>query len=164
EHDSVTPDVMTLAKGLGGGFPIGACVATRAAAAAMTAGSHASTFGGNPLAMAVANAVLDEVTSTSFLPRVSAISNRLCAGLDALAAAHPRVFAERRGRGLMLGLKCRADSTVMTAALCEAGLLVAPARGDVVRFLPPLVVAESEIDEAIAVVDALASRTAPLAA
>jgi acetylornithine/N-succinyldiaminopimelate aminotransferase len=155
----VTPDVMTLAKGLGGGFPVGACLATRRAAAAMTVGSHASTFGGNPLAMAVANAVLDEAAAPEFLARVRAAGGRLAAGLDRLVAARPAVFIERRGHGLMAGLRCRDDAATMVARLREAGLLVAPARENVIRLLPPLIVSDAEIDEALAIL-ATAARPA----
>ncbi|MBL8701843.1 MAG: aspartate aminotransferase family protein [Alphaproteobacteria bacterium] len=163
-HDGVAPDVMTLAKGLGGGFPVGACVATHHAAAGMTGGSHASTFGGNPLAMAVANAVLDVVAQPAFLARVARAAARLGAGLDRLVAAHPGVFEARRGRGLMAGLRCRADSGEVAGRLRDAGLLVAPAQDRVVRFLPALVVDDAQIDEALAIVDAVARRNADRAA
>lgn len=164
EHDGVRPDVMTLAKGLGGGFPVGACVATRAAAAGMTGGSHASTFGGNPLAMAVADAVLEHVAAPGFLAHVQAAGERLGAGLERLVATHPGVFAGRRGRGLMAGLQCRGDSGEMTAALREAGLLVAPAQDRVIRFLPALIVEAAQIDEALAIVDDVARVGAARAA
>lgn len=154
----IEPDVMTLAKGLGGGFPVGACVATRAAAAAMTAGSHGSTFGGNPLAMAVADAVLDEVMSPGFLDAVARAGERLMAGLARLVGRHPGILAAARGQGLMAGLQCRAGADAFCAALRDAGLLVAPARGEVLRFLPPLIVGEAEIDEALSIVDAVAGR------
>lgn len=154
----IEPDVMTLAKGLGGGFPVGACVATRAAAAAMTAGSHGSTFGGNPLAMAVADAVLDEVMSPGFLDAVARAGERLMAGLARLVGRHPGILAAARGQGLMAGLQCRAGADAFCAALRDAGLLVAPARGEVLRFLPPLIVGEAEIDEALSIVDAVAAR------
>ena len=153
----VSPDVMTLAKGLGGGFPVGACVATHHAAAAMTAGSHASTFGGNPLAMSVAQAVLDVVADPDFLARVVAAGARLASGLDRLVAAHRELFTARRGQGLMLGLQCTIAPAVMTERLRESGLLVAPAQDQVIRLLPPLIVSNDEIDEALAILDAVAS-------
>lgn len=155
----IVPDVMTLAKGLGGGFPVGACVATRAAAAAMTAGSHGSTFGGNPLAMAVAEAVLDEVTSPGFLDAVARTGARLMTGLTRLVSRHADILASVRGQGLMVGLECRGGADGFCAALRDAGLLLAPARGEVLRFLPPLVVREDEIDEALAIVEAVAIRS-----
>lgn len=154
----IEPDVMTLAKGLGGGFPVGACVATRAAAAAMTAGSHGSTFGGNPLAMAVVDAVLDEVTSVGFLAAVARAGEQLATGLAQLVSRHAGVFAAVRGLGLMAGLQCRAGADELCTNLREAGLLVAPARGEVLRFLPPLIAGEEEIDEALSIVDAVAGR------
>jgi len=158
ERDGVTPDVMTLAKGLGGGFPVGACIATRHAAAAMTAGSHGSTFGGNPLAMAVVDAMLDEVTSAGFLAAVAGAGERLTSGLAQIVARHGVIFEAARGAGLMAGLQCRGDAGAVCAALRAAGLLVAPARGEVLRFLPPLIVGEDEIDEALSIVDTVASR------
>lgn len=158
ERDGVTPDVMTLAKGLGGGFPVGACIATRNAASAMTAGSHGSTFGGNPLAMAVVDAVLDEVTSAGFLAAVARAGELLTSGLAMLAARHAGLFVGARGAGLMAGLQCRGEASTLCAALRDAGLLVAPARDEVLRFLPPLIVGEDEIDAALAIVDAVAGR------
>jgi acetylornithine/N-succinyldiaminopimelate aminotransferase len=158
EHAGITPDVMTLAKGLGGGFPVGACVATAKAAAGMTWGSHASTFGGNPLAMSVAGAVLETVAEAAFLPRVAQAGQRLAQGLDGLIAKHPALFSERRGLGLMQGLRCRDTPAAMTARLREAGLLVAPAQDRVVRLLPPLIVSDAEIDEAVAIIDAVAAE------
>jgi acetylornithine/N-succinyldiaminopimelate aminotransferase len=144
---------MTLAKGLGSGFPVGACVATRCAASGMTAGSHASTFGGNPLAMSVVSAVLAEVLGPGFLDRVARVGVRLEAGLDRLVAARPEVFQERRGVGLMQGLRCHATPARMAAALRERGLLVAPAHDNVIRLLPPLIACEAEVDEALEILD-----------
>jgi len=152
----VAPDVMTLAKGLGGGFPVGACVATRDAAAAMTAGSHASTFGGNPLAMSVADTVLEIVTAPEFLARVAAAGVRLGAGLDRLVAAHRHILKVWRGEGLMLGLQASIAPAVLTDRLREAGLLVAPAQDQIVRLLPPLIVSNEEIDEALEILDRVA--------
>ncbi len=162
QSTGVSPDVMTLAKGLGGGFPVGACVATRDAAAAMTAGSHASTFGGNPLAMSVAQAVLDVVADPDFLARVVAAGARLASGLDRLVAAHRELFTARRGQGLMLGLQCTIAPAVMTQRLRESGLLVAPAQDQVIRLLPPLIVSNDEIDEALAILDAVATESSLL--
>jgi acetylornithine/N-succinyldiaminopimelate aminotransferase len=106
EWAEIAPDVMAVAKGLGGGFPIGACLTTAQAAAAMTAGTHGSTFGGNPLAMAVANAVLDVVLADGFLERVDAVARSLRRRLDGLVARYPKVLSEVRGAGLLLGLRC----------------------------------------------------------
>ncbi len=143
------PDVMALAKGLGGGFPIGACLATADAAAAMGAGAHGSTFGGNPLACVVANAVLDLVLEPAFLERVRVRGARLKEGLDGLAERYPAVLAEVRGLGLMLGIKVHGDHQRFAARLREKGLLVVPAAEQVLRLLPPLVVEEAEIDLAL---------------
>ena len=153
----VAPDVMTLAKALGGGFPIGACVATRHAAGAMTAGSHASTFGGNPLAAAVGNAVLEIVGAPSFLASVARAGAALTDALDRLVARQPAVFEARRGTGLLQGLRCRVPVPIVVDRLREAGLLVAPAQDNVVRLLPPLIVGTAEIDEAVALLDQVAA-------
>ena len=153
----VVPDVMTVAKALGGGFPIGACVATRRAASGMTAGSHASTFGGNPLAVAVADAVLEVVTAAGFLAAVETAGTTLAAGLDALVARHPTIFETRRGVGLMQGLRCRAAPGRLVEHLLRAGLVVAPANDQVIRLLPPLIVRPAEIEEALDILDTVAA-------
>jgi acetylornithine/N-succinyldiaminopimelate aminotransferase len=155
----VVPDVMTLAKALGGGFPIGACVATRRAASAMSAGSHASTFGGNPLAVAVADAVLEIVTAPGFLAAVEAAGATLAAGLDALVARHSTVFEARRGVGLIQGLRCRAAPAPLVERLLQAGLVVAPANDQVIRLLPPLIVRAAEIEEALGILDQVAAAS-----
>lgn len=157
QWSGVTPDVMALAKGLGGGFPIGACLATKDAASGMVAGAHGTTFGGNPLAMAAGNAVLDVMLGEGFLDRVGVAAERLWAGLGALVAQHPQVYAERRGRGLMLGLKCVPTNGEVGAALREAGLLTIPAGDNVVRLLPPLTVTDADIDEALSILDRVAA-------
>lgn len=157
QQAGVVPDVMALAKGLGGGFPVGACLATARAAAGMTAGSHASTFGGNLLAMSVAAAVLDTVDTTDFLAEVERSGARLAAGLDDLVARHDAVFEARRGTGLMQGLRCRGDQPGMVARLRAHGLIVAPAQDNVIRLLPPLIVGPAEIDAALAMLDRAAA-------
>ena len=160
EWAGVTPDIMAVAKGLGGGFPVGACLAVDRAAKVMTAGSHGSTFGGNPLAMAVGNAVLDVVTEAGFLDGVNARGARLKEGLDRLAATHGTVFEEARGIGLMLGLKCRLENVKVVAALLADGLLTVPAGDNVVRLLPPLNIGDAQVDEALAILDRAAVRLA----
>lgn len=150
EWTRISPDVMTLAKGLGGGFPIGACLATARAASGMTPGSHGSTFGGNPLACAVANGVLDVLLDEGFLDRARAIAETLRAELNDLAAAFPGVILEVRGQGYLLGLRCEPPNTEITAELLARGLLTVPAGDNVVRLLPPLIIEQQHIDEAVA--------------
>ncbi|HWA42562.1 MAG TPA: aspartate aminotransferase family protein [Hypericibacter adhaerens] len=156
EWAGIKPDVVATAKGIGGGFPMGACLATEKAAAALTPGSHGSTFGGNPLAMAVGNAVLDVMLADGFLPRVEAIGGILHKRVAALVAKYPKLFEELRGKGLMLGLKCRVPNTDMQNKLREAGLLTVGAGDNVVRLLPPLILEERHIDEGVAILDGVA--------
>jgi acetylornithine/N-succinyldiaminopimelate aminotransferase len=153
EWSGVKPDIVSTAKGIAGGFPMGACLATEPVAAALTAGSHGSTFGGNPLAMAVGNAVLDVILADGFLARVDRMASLLRQRVDALVAAHPRQFKGVRGQGLMLGLQCEVPNTEMVAKLMEAGLLTVGAGDNVVRLLPPLIVEEAQIDEAVRIID-----------
>jgi acetylornithine/N-succinyldiaminopimelate aminotransferase len=153
EWAGVVPDVMAVAKGLGGGFPVGACLATEKAAAGMTAGSHGSTFGGNPLAMAVGNAVLDVMLADGFLDDVRRIAASLRRRLDALAAAYPKAIAEVRGLGLMLGIKCVGDAGAFITRARANGLILIPAGDNVARLLPPLIIGEAEVEAAIAVLD-----------
>lgn len=149
EWSGITPDVMAIAKGIGGGFPLGACLATAEVGDAMVAGTHGSTYGGNALACAVGNAVLDVVLAPGFLDQVAEKGLILKQKLAAVVDAHPRVFEGVRGEGLMLGLKCRVPSPDVVAAARKAGLLTIGAGDNVVRLLPPLVVTAAEIDEAI---------------
>jgi acetylornithine/N-succinyldiaminopimelate aminotransferase len=146
----VIPDVMPLAKALGGGFPIGACLATAEAAAGMTPGSHGSTFGGNPLAVAAANAVLDVMLKPGFFQHVQKMSLLLKQKLASVVDRHPGVLAEVRGEGLLIGVKAVVPSGDLVTALRNEKLLTVGAGDNVVRFLPPLIVTESEIDESIA--------------
>jgi acetylornithine/N-succinyldiaminopimelate aminotransferase len=145
----VTPDVMPLAKALGGGFPIGACLATAEAAAGMTPGSHGSTFGGNPLAVAAANAVLDVMLKPGFFEHVQKMSLLLKQKLASVIDRHPAVLAEVRGEGLLIGLKAVVPSADLVTALRGQNLLTVGAGENVVRFLPPLIVTEAEIEEAV---------------
>jgi len=149
EWSGVTPDIMAIAKGIGGGFPLGACLATERAASGMTAGSHASTFGGNPLAMAVGNAVLDVVLDPKFLPHVRDVANYTRQQLARLIGEHPMVFEEVRGQGLMLGLKMRVPNTEFINRLREYHMLAVGAGDNVVRLLPPLIVEEAQVREAL---------------
>jgi acetylornithine/N-succinyldiaminopimelate aminotransferase len=154
EWAGITPDIMASAKGLGGGFPVGACLTTEAVGSAMTAGTHGSTFGGNPLAMAVGNAVLDVVLAPGFLERVAQMGLRLKQRLAAIADAHDGIIEEVRGQGLMIGLKCRIENLKLLGALRERSMLTVQAGDNVVRLLPPLIVGEDEIDLACGTIDA----------
>lgn len=149
QWSGVTPDVMALAKGLGGGFPVGACLATERAARFMTAGTHGSTFGGNPLAMAAANAVLDVVLEPDFLNRVTQIADQLWARLRSLVAKYPKVFTEVRGKGLMIGLKSMPPNGDVVNKLMSHGLLTVVGGDNVVRLLPSLTIGAAEIDAAL---------------
>lgn len=145
----VTPDILASAKGIGGGFPMGACLATEAASAGMTAGTHGTTYGGNPLAMAVGNAVLDVVLSEGFLEHVRDMGLLFKQGLASLADRFPDVVEEARGEGLLVGLKGRVPNGEIVGAFREAGLLSVPAGDNVVRLLPPLIVTAEEIREGL---------------
>jgi len=154
EWAGITPDIMAVAKGLGGGFPVGACLTTEAVGACMTAGSHGSTFGGNPLAMAVGNGVLDVMLAPGFLDHVADMSLRLKQRLAALKDEHPTIIEEVRGQGLMLGLKCKVPNQDLVQALRKQHLLTVQAGDNVVRLLPPLIVEEAEINAASSKLDA----------
>jgi acetylornithine/N-succinyldiaminopimelate aminotransferase len=145
----VTPDVMALAKALGGGFPIGACLATAEAASGMTPGSHGSTFGGNPLAIATANAVLDVMLKPGFFDHVQKMSLLLKQNLASVVDRYPAVLSEVRGEGLLVGVKAVVPSGDLVAALREQKLLTVGAGDNVVRFLAPLIVTEAEIAESV---------------
>lgn len=149
EWAGVTPDIMAVAKGIGGGFPMGAVLATSAAASAMTAGVHGTTFGGNPLAMAVGNAVLDVVLADGFLDEVSRKALLMKQGLASIADEYPDVIEEIRGSGLMLGVKCKVSNATFNAALRNEGLLAVPAGDNVVRLLPALTVTDADIREGL---------------
>jgi acetylornithine/N-succinyldiaminopimelate aminotransferase len=150
KRTGVTPDVMSLAKALGGGFPIGACLATADAAAGMTPGTHGSTFGGNPLAIAAANAVLDVMLKPGFFEHAQRMSLLLKQKLASVVDRYPGVVSEVRGEGLLVGVKAVVPSTDLVTALREQKLLTVGAGENVVRFLPPLIVTEAEIEESVA--------------
>ncbi|MEM9754732.1 MAG: aspartate aminotransferase family protein [Pseudomonadota bacterium] len=160
EWAGVSPDIMMVAKGIGGGYPIGAVLATEAAAAPMTPGTHGSTYGGNPLGCAVAAEVLAVMTEPGFLDGVSRKAGRLRQALEGLVAAHPHIFDHVRGSGLMLGLVCRAANAKVIEAARDAELLTAPAGDNVVRLLPPLTVSDAEIDAAVDRLDRAATAVA----
>ena len=156
EWTGVAPDIMPIAKAIGGGYPIGACLATAEAAKGMTPGTHGSTYGGNPLGMAVGNAVLDLVQAPDFLPHVQAIAGYLNQQLCRLLAEHPTIFEEVRGQGLMLGLKMRVPNSEFVAAARKQGLLLVGASDNVVRLLPPLIIEEEHVREAMGMLSAAA--------
>ncbi len=163
QWSGVTPDVMALAKGLGGGFPIGACLATERVGEVMTPGSHGSTFGGNPLATAAGNAVLDVMLAPGFLDHVNAMAGLLWSKLEHVVKKHGGIFEQVRGQGLMLGLKCKVPNGDVVARLFANGLLVVGAGDNVVRLVPPLIIGESEIDAAAAIIDLAAGQLAAAA-
>lgn len=163
EWTGIAPDVMAIAKGIGGGFPVGACLATAEAAKGMTAGVHGTTFGGNPLAMAVGNAVLDIVLEDGFLDEVVRKSLLLKQGLAAISDEFPEVIEEIRGSGLMLGLKCVVPGAAMNTALRAERLLGVPAGDNVIRLLPALTVTDDEIRDALERIRAACAALAPVA-
>ncbi|WP_036257500.1 aspartate aminotransferase family protein [Methylocapsa aurea] len=158
ELSGVAPDIMAVAKGIGGGFPLGAFLATREAAKGMTLGAHGTTFGGNPLATSVGNAVLDVVLAPGFIEHVASMGLRLKQGLAELKDRHPGVIAEIRGEGLMQGIALRPPVNEFAAAARAEKILVIPAGDNVARLLPPLIVGEEEIGEAIKRLDAACLR------
>ena len=157
EWSGVTPDIMAIAKGIGGGFPLGACLATEKAAAGMVAGTHGSTYGGNPMACAVGSKVLDIVTDEDFLSGVSEKSGLFRQQLEGLVASHPEVFEEVRGQGLMLGVKCKVPNIDMVNAGYDAGVLTVPGGDNVIRILPPLNISSEEIAQAVSLLDQAAT-------
>jgi len=158
EWEGVAPDVLATAKALGGGFPVGACLVSARAAVGMTPGTHGSTFGGNPLAMAVANAVLDLMLEPGFFVNVNEMATLLRKRLQALAGKYPKVIAEVRGKGLLAGFKCVVPNTEVVERLRDNGLLAVGAGENVVRLLPPLIVDEVHIDEAMGIIERVARQ------
>jgi acetylornithine/N-succinyldiaminopimelate aminotransferase len=161
EQYGVTPDIMAIAKGIGGGFPVGACLATEHAAAGMVVGTHGSTYGGNPLAMAACMAVLDIVTEPAFLAQVRETSARLVAALEQMIPNHDDLFDSVRGMGLMLGLKLKTDSRAFVSHARSHGLLAVAAGENVVRLLPPLIIEEHHIRECVEKLSAAARSFVP---
>jgi acetylornithine/N-succinyldiaminopimelate aminotransferase len=156
EWEGVTPDVMAIAKALGGGFPIGACLATEKAAVGMVPGTHGSTFGGNPLGVAAGNAVLDVMLAPGFFAHAEAMGRVLRGRLQDLVRAYPKLFSEVRGAGLLLGVKCVVPAGDFVAKLRQNGLLCLTAGENVWRILPPLIITEREIGEALDVMHKVA--------
>ncbi|HVV61892.1 MAG TPA: aspartate aminotransferase family protein [Pseudolabrys sp.] len=160
QHCGVTPDVMTLAKALAGGFPIGACLATTEASKGMTAGTHGSTFGGNPLATATANAVLDVILADGFLDRVRKNALLLKQRLAEIKDRHSSLIAEVRGEGFLIGLRMVPPASEMVDELRAEKMITVGAGDNVVRLLPPLIIDEQEIAEAVARIDRACTRLA----
>ena len=158
EWAGIVPDIMMVAKGIGGGFPLGAVLATENAASGMTAGTHGSTYGGNPLACAVGARVMEIVTEPAFLDDVNRKAGLLRQKLEGLVAAHPDVFETVRGSGLMLGLKCKVTNMDVVNAGYDHELLTVPAADNVIRLLPPLTITDDEISEAITRLDKAATQ------
>ena len=161
EWAGITPDVMMVAKGIGGGFPLGAVLATGEAASGMVAGTHGSTYGGNPLACAVGARVMEIVADDAFLAEVNRKAALLRQGLEGLVASHPEVFEAVRGSGLMLGLKCVAANTEVVTAGYANDLLTVPAADNVIRLLPALNLTDDDITEALKRLDAAAASMRP---
>jgi len=149
QWSGVAPDVMAVAKALGNGFPIGACLATEKAAIGMVPGTHGSTFGGNPMAVAAGNAVLDVMLAPGFFDGVNTVARRLRGRLEEYVASYPKLFESVRGSGLLLGIKCVVPAGDVVAKLRQEGLLVLTAGDNVLRILPPLIIGEREIDAAL---------------
>ncbi|MFT6446098.1 MAG: acetylornithine/N-succinyldiaminopimelate aminotransferase [Sulfitobacter pontiacus] len=160
EWAGVTPDIMMVAKGIGGGFPLGAVLATENAAFGMTAGTHGSTYGGNPLGCAVGNAVVNIIGTDAFLDDVNRKAGLMRQKLEGLVASHPDVFESVRGSGLMLGLKCKATNSDVVSAGYRHEVITVPAADNVIRLLPPLNITDEDIAEAVSRLDQAASSLA----
>ena len=160
EWAGIEPDIMMVAKGIGGGFPLGCVLATEKAASGMTAGTHGSTYGGNPLGCAVGNAVMDTVNTPDFLADVNRKAGALRQKLEGLVAAHPDTFDSVRGQGLMMGIKCKATNTDIVQAGYDQHVLTVPAADNTIRLLPPLNITDEEIGEAVDRLDKAAAAVA----
>ncbi len=160
EMAGITPDIVSVAKGIGNGFPLAACLMTDAVASAVTPGSHGSTYGSNPLAMAAGNAVLDVMLEEGFLAQVRAVGKLLKQELANFAKQFPDIVTEVRGEGLMLGIKTARPAREVAEELRHAGLLTAPAEDNVIRILPPLIITESHVSEAMQLLTAVCKEYA----
>jgi acetylornithine/N-succinyldiaminopimelate aminotransferase len=159
EKSKVKPDIVPIAKGIGGGFPIGAVLMNKKVASGMTAGTHGSTFGGNPLAMAVGNSVMDIVSNKKFLDNVKSVSKYFLLNLNKIKDKYPSVVKEIRGKGLLIGIQLHTDQTKFIKKLMENKLLTIRAAENVVRVLPPLNVKKNEIDQALKILQKVCSET-----
>ena len=158
EWAGVTPDIMAVAKGIGGGFPVGACLARASVGESLTFGSHGTTYGGNPLAMALGNAVLDIMLEDGFFEHVQRVTKTLMAGLRGLQQKYPTLITDVRGLGLMIGVECTVKTRPLIAKALELGLVLAPSGENIIRLLPPLIIDERHITEALAKLDQLFSE------
>jgi acetylornithine/N-succinyldiaminopimelate aminotransferase len=161
EWSGITPDVMSAAKGIAGGFPMGAVLATEAVAKHLVAGTHGTTFGGSPLACAAANAVLDVILAPGFLAEVDRKARVLWHALEQVVVDEPTVFEDVRGAGLMLGMKCRGSNMEMQNAFIAEGLLTVAAGDNVIRLVPPLVITDADVAEAVEMIRRGARRARP---
>jgi acetylornithine/N-succinyldiaminopimelate aminotransferase len=160
EWSGITPDVMSAAKGIGGGFPLGAVLAKERFAKALVPGTHGTTYGGNPLACAAGNAVLDVILAPGFLEGVQRKGNKLKGELDKIGREFPTVFVDARGMGLLLGLKCAIPVGQVQAACVVEGLMAITAGDNVLRLAPPLVVSDADLDQAVVMLRAAATKVA----
>jgi acetylornithine/N-succinyldiaminopimelate aminotransferase len=158
EKSKVKPDIVPIAKGIGGGFPIGAVLMNKKVASGMTAGTHGSTFGGNPLAMTVGNTVMDIISSKKFLKNVKNISKYFLSNLKEIQNKYPNIIKEIRGRGLLIGIQLKTDQTKFIKKLMDNNLLTIRAAENVVRVLPPLNVKKSEINLALQIIKKVCSE------
>ena len=158
EKSKVKPDIVPIAKGIGGGFPIGAVLMNKKVASGMTAGSHGSTFGGNPLAMAVGNSVMDIISNKKFLKNVKSISEYFLSNLNKIKDEYPNIIKEIRGRGLLIGIQLKADQTIFIKKLMDNNLLTIRAAENVVRILPPLNVKKNEINHSLKIIKKVCSE------
>ena len=158
ENSGIIPDIVPIAKGIGGGFPLGACLVTKKVSVGMTPGTHGSTFGGNPLAMAVGNAVLDILFEKDFLKNVKKKGEYFHLKLNKIKEKYPKTIEEIRGLGLMIGLKMVVDNTEFMKKLMDHKMLTVKAEENVIRLFPPLIVSNSELDEAIDIIEAVCQK------
>jgi acetylornithine/N-succinyldiaminopimelate aminotransferase len=158
EKSKVKPDIVPIAKGIGGGFPIGAVLMNKKVASGMTAGTHGSTFGGNPLAMTVGNTVMDIISNKKFLKNVKSISKYFLSNLKEIQIKYPNIIKEIRGRGLLIGIQVKTDQTKFIKKLMDNNLLTIRAAENVVRVLPPLNVKKSEINLALKIIKKVCSE------
>jgi len=158
EKSKVKPDIVPIAKGIGGGFPIGAVLMNKKVASGMTAGTHGSTFGGNPLAMTVGNSVIDIISNKKFLKNVKRISEHFLSNLNKIKDEYPNIIKEIRGRGLLIGIQLKIDQTKFIKMLMDNNLLTIRAAENVVRILPPLNVKKNEINQSLKIIKKVCSK------